>query len=94
MYEVVLLTIHGTHHGHQGVRKLADRLQNEAPEATYEYKNLQVEGEMGFLEWTGSAKGSVIAEGADSYLVRRGLIVTLTIHYVVKPIQQFEDKER
>lgn len=49
------------------------------------YKNLQIEGEIGFLEWTSSAKGSVITDGADSHLVHNGLIVTQTIHYVVKP---------
>lgn len=91
--DAVLLSIHGTHHGHQGVRELAGMLREEAPEATYEYKNLQIEGEVGFLEWTGSAKGSVITDGADSYLVRNDFIVTQTIHYVVKP-EQFGNKSK
>lgn len=91
--DVVLLTIHGTFHGHQGVRKSASILREEAPEAVYDYKDLLIEGDVGFLEWTGSAKGSVITDGADSYLVRNGLIITQTIHYVVDS-EEFGNKNR
>lgn len=83
--DVVLLSIHGTFHGHQGVRKSASILREEAPKAVYDYKNLLIEGDVGFLEWTGSSEGAVITDGADSYLVRNGLIVSQTIHYLVKP---------
>ncbi len=81
--EVVLLTHEGTLHGHEGVRESGRLLHRQLPDGEYEYHNLLIEGEVGFLEWTGRGRGTDVCDGADSYLVRDGKIVAQTIHYVV-----------
>ena len=56
------------------------------PEATFEYRTRLVEGEMGFLEWSGRSASTLVDGGADSYLIRDGRIVAQTIHYTVKSL--------
>lgn len=58
------------------------------PEATFEYRTRLVEGEMGFLEWSGRSASTLADDGADSYLIRDGRIVAQTIHYTVRLLQQ------
>lgn len=82
--DVVVLTGHGTFHGHDGMRELNRRLQEALPGATYTYETQRVEGELAFLEWTARSEGAVVEDGADSYLIRDGRIVGQTIHYTVK----------
>lgn len=80
--DVALLTSFGTYRGHQGLRALARRMDDLAPDATFEYHVLHVDGDVGFLRWSGhGADGSRLLDGADSYLVRDGWIVAQTIHY-------------
>jgi len=43
------------------------------------------DGEVGFLEWSAEGAHERIEDGADSYLIRAGLIKAMTIHYTVKP---------
>lgn len=38
---------------------------------TFEYKELQIEGNVGFLEWSANSKNSRIQNGADSYFVKK-----------------------
>lgn len=81
--EVVMLTTFGVYRGHEGMRQLADLLWEQLPEMTFTYENFQVEGEVGFLEWSADSKSTYVKDGADSYVVRDGLIVAQTIHYTV-----------
>jgi hypothetical protein len=83
--DVILLTTYGTYHGHEGLKKLMDILVKELPEQTFDYKNILVEGEVGFLEWSGSSEKAKVEDGADSYLIRDGRIIAQTIHYTVTP---------
>lgn len=83
--DLVVLTASGVFRGHDGLRQLAQRLREELPEAVFEYKNLLVEGELGFLEWSARGSGAEVEDGADSYLIRDGRIVAQTIHYTVIP---------
>ena len=85
--DVVLLTGHGIFHGHDGLRHLARRLNQELPNGKFDYRTRLVEGEMAFLEWTARADGAAVEDGADSYLIRNGRIITQTIHYTVKPMR-------
>lgn len=84
--DVKLLTTYGIYRGHKGVQELAKILQEELPQASFKYKNFLVEGEVGFLEWSGYSREKKVEDGADSYLVRGGLIVLQTIHYTVSEI--------
>lgn len=82
--DVVLLTGYGVFRGIEGVRKKARLLDEQMPGGRWTYHNVMVEGELGFLEWTGEAEsGAHIEDGADSYLIRDGRIRAMTIHYTV-----------
>ncbi|MDX5438700.1 MAG: nuclear transport factor 2 family protein [Pontibacter sp.] len=81
--DVVMLTTFGIYRGHEGMKQLADLLWEQLPEMTFTYENFLVEGEVGFLEWTADSKKAYVKDGADSYVVRDGLIVAQTIHYTV-----------
>ena len=83
--DLVVLTGRGIYRGYDGLRYLAQRLREELPNARFEYRTRLVEGEMAFLEWTATADGAQVGDGADSYLIRDGRIVAQTIHYTVKP---------
>lgn len=83
--DVVILTRWGVHHGHDGIRKLADKLKEELPDVAFSYDEVVVEGGVGFLEWQAQASdGSHVCDGADSYIVRDGRIAAQTIHYIVR----------
>lgn len=80
--EVTLLsTGEGVNRGHEGVRTLARILRSYLPDGNYDYEQILVDGELGMLTWSGRGKDTLVHDGADSYLVRNGLIVAQTIHY-------------
>ncbi len=84
--DVVLLTTYGVYRGHDGVRAKARLLAEQLPGGRWTYTNVMFDGELGFLEWTAVAdNGARVEDGADSYLVRDGLIRAMTIHYTVIP---------
>ncbi len=51
---------------------------------SFEYTYRVVEGRMGFLEWAYEDANVRVRDGADSYLIEEGKIVTQTIHYTVE----------
>lgn len=79
----VLLTTYGTFRGHEGVREAAALLERQLGPATYTYKKQVWEGELAFLEWTADTARASVPDGADSFLIRDGRIVAMTIHYTV-----------
>lgn len=79
--QVVLLCKQGVFHGCNQVRQSAHRLGLQLPEAHFEYLSCQIEGEWGFLEWRAESEEICAEDGADSYVVRDGLIIAQTIHY-------------
>ena len=83
--DVVILTGFGAFRGYAGMRYLTELLQEQLPIATFDYRTVAVEGELGFLEWTASSDRGEVKDGADSYLIRGGHIVAQTIHYTVSP---------
>jgi hypothetical protein len=85
--DVVVFMPEGIYRGHEGVRQLALRLVDELPSAQVEYTTLLSEGEVAFLEWRADARGAVVTDGADSFVVRDGKIVAQTIHYTVVPVE-------
>lgn len=84
--DVAILSTYGARRGLQAMRELADLLSRQLPDAEYDYVNVQVEGEMGFLEWTARSARAQVRDGADSYLIRDGRIRAQTIHYTVEPL--------
>lgn len=83
--DVVFFMSDGIYRGREGGLELAKRLEEELPGATFEYTTVLVEADVGFLEWTGRANETEVNDGADSFVVRDGLIVAQTIHYTVEP---------
>jgi hypothetical protein len=86
--DVILLTTYGIFRGHQGVSELAAILRKEMPDATFEYNNILIDGEIGFLEWSASSRNAKIKDGADSYVIRNDVIIAQTIHYTVMPMDE------
>ena len=48
--ECVVLSKHGVHKGHEGLKELAQLLREEMPGAAFEYTTQLVEGDAAFLE--------------------------------------------
>ncbi|HEX6417085.1 MAG TPA: hypothetical protein VFZ77_01265 [Acidimicrobiales bacterium] len=51
---------------------------------TYDYGQVLCDGQIGMLQWSARSADVDIHDGADSYVVRDGLIVAQTIHYSVR----------
>ena len=83
--DCVLLTSIGVFRGHKGVHEAANLLLKELPNVRYEYRTRLVHGEIAFLQWTAIADGARVDDGADSFLIRDGLIQVMTFHYTVVP---------
>jgi hypothetical protein len=82
--DVVLLTGIGVLHGHDGVRRSRSVLRDDVGDATYEYVTKLVDREAAFLEWRAQTDAIEIDDGADSFVIRDGLIRIQTIHYSVR----------
>ena len=82
-HDCVLLTSIGVFRGHKGVREAADLLHQELPNARYQYRTRLVQDEMAFLQWTATADGARVDDGADSFLIKDGVIQIMTFHYTV-----------
>lgn len=90
-HDLVVLTGRDVYRGNDGLRQLGDLLRKELPDSSFEYQTVLVDGEMGFLEWTGRSVKARVDDGADSYLIRNGKIVVQTIHYTVIPLPATPD---
>lgn len=78
-----ILSTYGIYKGHDGVRASASDLKRLLGNATFEYKQVLVEKDFGFLEWSGRSENKVVNDGADSYVVADGKIIFQSIHYTV-----------
>ncbi|WP_119459360.1 nuclear transport factor 2 family protein [Rhodospirillaceae bacterium SYSU D60014] len=83
--DVILLTVYSVLHGHDGLRRSSGRLQLQLPGARFEFSAKQVDGEFAFLVWRADSKRYRVECGADSFLIRDGLIRMQTIHYHLLP---------
>jgi hypothetical protein len=82
--DVVLLTGIGVLRGHDGVRRSRAVLQDDIPDARFEYVTRLVDSTHAFLEWRAVGKATTIDDGADSFYIEDGLIRLQTIHYSVR----------
>jgi hypothetical protein len=82
--ELVVLCKDGVFRGKDGIRTTARILEENLPDASFDYDLLRVVDEFGLLSWSGQGSdGSRTCHGADSYVVRNGRIVAQTIHFEV-----------
>jgi hypothetical protein len=84
--DLVVLTRRGVYRGYDGLRQLATMLCTELPDPVFEYHTCFVEGDVGFLEWSGRGNNTYVDDGVDSYVIRDGKIVAQTIHYTVRQL--------
>lgn len=83
--DIVLLTVNSLLHGHEAIRRSAERLHLQLPAAEFEFTAKQVSGEYAFLVWRASSTRFRVECGADSFLIRGGKIRMQTIHYRLLP---------
>lgn len=67
--------------GAHGVRESARRLGAQLPDGHFEFEPLIVAGEHAMLVWRARSERWCIRHAADSFHVRRGLIVMQSIFY-------------
>jgi hypothetical protein len=80
----VLLTSFGIFRGHIGVREAAALLERQLGRAQYRYSNRLWHDDTAFLEWSAETARARVSDGADSFIIRDGLIRTMTIHYTIQ----------
>lgn len=78
--DVVLLSAEGISHGHGGIRSCNKVLREHIPEANYDYLNVVVHRDIGFLQWQATGRERVFY-GSDTFIVDHGKIVVQTIHF-------------
>ncbi|HLS02929.1 MAG TPA: nuclear transport factor 2 family protein [Beutenbergiaceae bacterium] len=83
--DVVVLSSLGRFYGHEGVKESAGILSEQTAGGSFSYRQTLIEDQYAFLEWTASAPQGKICDGADSFVVKDGLIVLQTIHYSHTP---------
>lgn len=81
--EVVLLCQFGVFRGRDDVRAAAARVGLRLAESRFVFLAAHVAGEIAFVEWAAEADGGRQLDGADSYVIRDGLIRAQTISSVM-----------
>jgi hypothetical protein len=82
---VVLLCEHGPLHGRDAIRQSAEALAEQLPEASFEYPVKAVAGEYALLLWRAESPKATAEHGADSFVIRDGLIVMQSVVYELRP---------
>lgn len=82
---VVQLTGSGVYRGHDGVRACAAELARLVGEVEFVYSHTLIDGDFAYLEWRAHDRTVHVCDGADSFVVRDGLIVLQTIRYTPTP---------
>ena len=82
--DVILIDRETVRHGHAGVLDAARQLAAELPDASYEYVTTHVHGEIGYLQWSATARGARVEHGTDTFVIRDGLIRAQTWYYRVE----------
>lgn len=85
---VVLLTLEGVFHGHDGVRYTSQTLHELLPGGHYDYTCKEVASEYAYPELQGTSEHASITHGADGYLISDGKIVAQLIHYYIEGVRR------
>ena len=83
--DVVLLTVNSCLIGHDGLRRSAQRLREQLPDAEFEFIEKKVEQRFALLIWRAKSSRMEAFEGADTFVIEDGLIRLQTIHYGLSP---------
>ena len=66
--DVILIDRETVRRGHAGVLDAARPLARELPDADYDYVTTRVEGEIGYLQWTATARGAGVGRARHRHL--------------------------
>lgn len=81
--DVVLLCDFGVLHGRDAVRESAHRLGRQLDGGRYEYVARWAAGDYAFLRWRAESADTLLEHGADSFVIRNGVIVMQSVYYTV-----------
>lgn len=82
--DVLVISKDGVFRGHDGVRHTASILEEMLPAAEFSYDLVRIADGVGLLSWSArAANGARTRFGADTFVIRDGLIRVQTIHYDV-----------
>lgn len=79
--DVVLLTVNSCFTGHDGMRRSAEKLAEQLPDAKFEFIAQKLERRFALLIWRAESARFDAVEGSDSFVIEDGLIRLHTIHY-------------
>jgi hypothetical protein len=82
--DVVVLLNEGTHHGHDGVRRMAEVLRHEGPDR-FPIHDLVIEGRFALKRWSATGGHREEHDGADTFVVAGGLIRPQPILFGTEP---------
>lgn len=81
--DAVVLCQFGIVRGREQIHEAAERIGLRLPRARFAFLASRVDGEVAFVEWAAEAGSTRFLDGADTFLVRDGLIRTQTISFVL-----------
>jgi putative intracellular protease/amidase len=81
--DVLLLCEHGPMHGREAIRKSAEQLARQIPDASFEYEKV-IEKEYALVFWRADSRVARAEHGVDSFVVRDGRIVMQSVAYVLQ----------
>jgi hypothetical protein len=82
--DCVLLTSFGIFKGHEGVKSFLELMNTKIPDADYLYLNQLCDGDVAFLEWQVESSTAIVDDGAETFLIKDGLIIAHTIHCTIR----------
>jgi hypothetical protein len=83
--DVILLCERGPFQGRDAVRKSGEDLMAQLPNGRFQYFVKYVAGEYAYLQWTADSATNRVEDGADTFVIREGLIIMQSIFYRLKP---------
>ena len=72
--------------GADGIKEFYRQFLGEIEEGTtFGVKQLTIEGDVAFLQWTATAPSSTINDGVDTFMMRDGHIYAQTVNFSITP---------
>lgn len=92
--DVAVLTRDGVWHGHDGIRECASALKQWVPDADYKITRKRVLGPYAMITWQAPGDGARACYGADSFVIRDGLIEMQSISFELLREEKRQELER
>ena len=83
--DVVLLCEHGALQGIDAVKRSADELARQLPDAQFEYVVKRLKDNYANIQWTADSATNYVEDGADTFVIRNGRVAMQSVFYRLKP---------